>query len=479
MVLLLKNSFMKIRFLKKIAFSSFLVLGTLSLSGCGSQSVTTESYSVSLEMWGIFDDSSAYTPVIQEYLKLNPNVKNITYRKLPVETYKEDLINAFAIGKGPDIFMIRNSWRGIFEDKTAPAPATIISEQEYRNRMIDVVADDFIGTNNQIYGTPLSVDSLALYYNKDIFNAAGIARPPETWDEVVTDVRLLNSIDQFGTFIRSGIALGTGSNINRSSDILAVLMMQLGANIGEGSQKKTVNFFDAGSEEAFNFYTQFSQVRSDVYSWNARQDYSLDAFYKGNLAMMVNYSYHYDTIKQKNAKLNIGIAPLPQFDTQAPVNLANYWGFAVAKNKPAETSVIVSNQAAVPVSAEKQNTIRTVEAWQFLKFLTLAGKDKKMNIYDAISGAVREVSLVSDPTKVYLATTHKPAARRDLVAEQKNDVVLASFAYGNLIAKNWYQGDSDTVDGILIDAIDSVVRGEKTWEGAFRAAASRINLLTR
>jgi len=470
---------MMIPALKKIALSSFLLVGTLSLSGCGSQSAKTEGYSVSLEMWGIFDDSAVYTTPIQEFLKLNPNVKTITYRKLPVETYKEDLINAFAIGKGPDIFMIRNSWRGAFEDKTAPAPATLISEQEYRNRMVDVAADDFIGTDNKIFGVPLSVDSLALYYNKDIFNIAGIARPPETWDEVIADVRLLNSIDQFGTFTRSGIALGTGSNINRSSDILTVLMMQLGADIGEGGQKKTVNFFGDGSKEAFDFYAQFSQVKSDVYSWNARQDYSLDAFYKGNLAMMVNYSYQYDAIKQKNAKLNIGVAPLPQFDKQAPVNLANYWGFAVAKNKPVEASAPVPNQAAVPIDTEKRNAVRTFESWQFLKFLTLVGNDKKMNMYNALSGTSVEVPLVSDPTKVYLTTTHKPAARRDLVAEQKDDIILSPFAYGNLIAKNWYQGDSDAADGILIDAIDSVVRGEKSWQGAFETAASRINLLAR
>jgi ABC-type glycerol-3-phosphate transport system substrate-binding protein len=170
---------------------------------------------------------------------MNPNVKNITYRKLAVETYKDDLINAFASGKGPDIFLIRNSWRKAFEDKSAPAPSALISEQEYRNRLVDVAADDFINADKQIYGVPLSVDSLALYYNKDLFNVAGITRPPETWDEVAAYTRLLTSIDQFGSFTRSGIALGTGTNINRSSDILIALMMQYGAEFstpGQGNQ---------------------------------------------------------------------------------------------------------------------------------------------------------------------------------------------------------------------------------------------------
>lgn len=463
---------------KRIALLVFLLVGTASLSGCGTSTPASVGYSVSLEVWGVLDDSDAYGNIFGDYRKLNPNVKSITYRKLPIETYRADLINALASGKGPDIFMIRNPWRSAFEDKTAPAPNNLISEQEYRNRLVDVAADDFINADKKIYGVPLSVDSLSLYYNKDLFNTAGITRPPETWDEVKSDARLLGTIDQFGTIIRSAIALGTGANINRSPDILMALMMQSRATSDSQESKGPVNFSDESSVKILDFYTQFSRVGSDVYSWNARQDYSLDAFYKGNLAMMINYSWQYDTIKQKNAKLNIGVAPLPQFDKTNPANVANYWGYVVAKDKPAPPTP--SGQSSTTVSdPEKKNQARIFEAWQFLKYLTLVGQDKKMNVMDAFSGTSKEVSLGTDPTKAYLAITHKPAARRDLVAEQKDDLILSPFAYGNLIAKNWYQGDSEAVDGILIDMIDSVVRGEKSSKTGLDTASSRINLLIR
>ncbi|MBP9698161.1 MAG: extracellular solute-binding protein [Candidatus Moranbacteria bacterium] len=459
---------------KRILFLSGLCLSTLTLSGCGS--AVSETYSIpSIEIWGVFDDSDAYDKAISAYKEANPFVKSVSYRKLPVETYKEDLINALAAGKGPDIFMIRNSWRASFEDKTAPAPDALLPERTYRDALVDVAASDFIGTDGKIYGIPLSVDSLGLYYNKDIFNAAGISRPPETWDEVVEDARILNTIDQFGSITRSGIALGTGTNINRSSDILTVLMMQLGSKITDRKPESAVSFVDEKSRQAFDFYTQFSRVGSDVYSWNARQDYSIDAFYKGNLAMMVNYSWQYETIKQKNAKLNIGMVPLPQFNAASPVNLANYWGFVVAKDKPAVQQR--TSTAAVSVDPAKQNFLRTFESWQFLKFLALAGKDQKITLINGLSGTAKEVPLTSDPTREYLEKTHKPAARRDLVAEQKNDLTLSAFVYGNLIAKNWYQGDAEAADGILIDAIDSVVRGERTVQSALETAGSRINLL--
>lgn len=455
----------------------FLIIGALSLSGCGFKPSPQAGYQVSLEIWGVFDDSDVYSELISEYRRINPYIKDIQYRKLSPETYKEDLIDALAAGKGPDIFMIRNSWRGAFENKTAPAPDTLLNEKEYRGALVDVAASDFIAGDNKIYGIPASVDSLALYYNKDLFNAAGISNPPATWDEVMADARQLNTIDQFGSITRSGIALGTGQNINRSSDILTVMMMQLGSEVSNPSRQGQVTLFDDGGRKALDFYTQFSRIGSPVYSWNAREHYSIDAFYEGTLAMMINYSWQYETIKQKNAKLSIGIAPLPQFQNTTPVNLANYWGYAVAKDKP--TTVTPTGQGTAPFDTEKQNYLRTFESWQFLKFLAMPHTNKTMTMTNGLTGTTKDVSLGFDPTSTYLNKTHKPAARRDIVTEQQNDVVLSSFVYGNLIAKNKYQGNSEGMDGILIDMIDNVVRGEKSAQDALTTATSRINLLTR
>ena len=458
-------------------FSLVLLSSAMLLSGCGFRPSATEGYKIPLEIWGVFDDTDAYANIISEYRKLNPYIGDIQYRKLSPETYKEDLIDAFASGKGPDIFMIRNSWRPDFEDKTAAAPAGTILEKDYRDAFVDVVAADFISTENKIFGIPLSVDSLALYYNKDIFNAAGITKAPETWEEVADIARRLTVLDQFGNMTRSGIALGTGTNINRSSDILTTLMLQLGVTTQDQSGK--VGFAQAEAAQAFDFYNQFARITSPNYSWNARQHYSIDAFYEGTTAMMINYSWQNDTLVQKNAKLNIGVAPLPQFKKDTPVNMANYWGFAVSKSKAVDAMKFTPSNSSTVVSAEKQNEVRVLEAWQFLKFLALSGEKKTITLTNGLVGTTKEFPLTLDPTKDYLEKTHKPAARRDLIATQKNDVVLSPFAYGNLIAKNWYRGNPEAADGILIDMIDSVGRGEKTVADALSTAANRINLLSR
>lgn len=454
-----------------------LLVLSFSLSGCGFRSSEGgEPYKVSLEIWGVFDDSGAYNKAITEYKKINPHVGEIQYRKLSPETYKEDLINALAAGKGPDIFMIRNAWREPFEDKTAPAPEGLITERVYREAFVDVVSSDFIGTENKIYGIPLSVDSLALYYNKDMFNAAGISRPPETWGEVMDTIKKLTILDQFGNITRSGIALGTGANINRSSDILTALMLQSGVELDNDQNRS--NFFSQLSSDTLDYYTQFSRIGSPAYTWNARQHYSIDSFYEGTTAMMINYSWQYETLKQKNAKLNIGIAPLPQMNKDAPKNVANYWGYAVTKDKPTKPVVAPSGNV-VAVDPEKQNYLRVFEAWQFLKFMALSGEQKSITLINGLTSSSKEFPLSSDLAADYLAETRKPAARRDLIASQKDDLILAPFAYGNLIARNWYQGNPEALDGIVIDAIESVIRGEKGARDALSVAANRIEVLSR
>jgi multiple sugar transport system substrate-binding protein len=172
-------------FIKKI-ITGVTLLSVIAFSGCGLKT-STKQYQMQLDVWGVFDNSSDYSEIFLAYQDVNDKITNIHYHKYNLESYKEDLLNALASGNGPDIFMIHNSWLPDFQDKIIPVPAYMLTEQQFRDTFVDVAAQDAV-VDGQIYGVPMSVDSLALYYNKDIFNAAGIATPPKTWDEFNTDV---------------------------------------------------------------------------------------------------------------------------------------------------------------------------------------------------------------------------------------------------------------------------------------------------
>ncbi len=456
-------------------------------SGCGAE--PQAGYLVNLEIWGIFDDSTVYSQIINDYKMINPYVGEIKYRKFSEDTYKQELIDALASGTGPDIFLINNGWLPAFQNKVEPAPSPIVGEIDMKNNFPDIVAGDFM-SEGKAYAVPLSLDSMALYYNKDMFNAAGITAPPKTWQEFDNAVAKLTVIDSVGNFKQSGAAFGTGRNINRSADIFSMLMFQAGVDLptkkgvqvklDEGVIGGDGNVTQAG-ETALGYYTKFAKLSTEnnmlnpLYTWNSRNQYSIDAFAEGSAAMMFNYSWQMAAIKNMNSKLNFAVAPVPQLYPEKPVTVGNYWGFAVAKNKLTPVTRAASGQAAAPAIP---NEIRTHEAWQFLRFLTLKN-NKVVTLYNAVTKNKKDFPVNIDPAQEYLKKTKQPAARRDLIDLQKNDSTLSVFATGNLIAKHWYQADQASIDNILIEMIESVNRGDVSYHDALSLAKNRINYLSQ
>src|SRR4030042_4312347 len=202
--------------MKKYAyiFLSFFAISALLLSGCGCRNTAT-GYEVRLEIWGLFDDSDVMAKVLSEYKKRNPRVKEIVYKKLIVESYENDLMEALATGNGPDIFLVHKHWLPKHKDKLASVSVEtvdgkqveILNTKQVHDQFADVVSSDFV-SDEQIYALPLSADSLALYYNKDYLNQAGITSPPRTWIEFDDAVRKITRIYSFGNITLSAAAMG-------------------------------------------------------------------------------------------------------------------------------------------------------------------------------------------------------------------------------------------------------------------------------
>ncbi len=463
--------------MKKI-ISVFLLFTFIALSGFGCKEQPVP-YKTSLEIWGLFDNSHEYSKIFQSYRETHPFVTDVSYRKLADETtYKRDLINSLAEGVGPDIFMIHNTWLPEFKNKIVPVPANLISEIEFKDNFVDVVVDDFY-VDNKIYGVPLSVDSLALYYNKDIFNAAGIVDPPKTWAEVDEITQRLTQIDHYGNIEQSAIALGTYENINRSTDILTLMMMQLGAEMSDRNSEMAT--FDepisingvvrSPAKDALEYYTAFAKASQPIYTWNRLMHNSIDDFYEGDTAMMLNYAYNYEVVKAKNAKLNFGVSEVPQFSLDqigGQINYANYWVFVVSKNK---------EEKVTKEGLRITNDMRTSEAWQFLKALTFP-TDEPMTFHNVVNNQLFSLKFENDLTELYLKVGDKPAARKDLIKKQLQDIKLKPFATGNLIARSWYQKNSKDIEKVIGEVmIRDVHLGRSSVSEAIKLAANRITRL--
>lgn len=466
------------RQLFKIALS-FLTIGSVLLfSGCLKGNNPT--YKINLEIWGAVDDSQAFDEIVREYKKYNPYVGDVVYRKMVYDDYKKDVVDALAGSQGPDIFLIDNTWLPYFKNKIEPAPDYLLNEAAIQADFVDTVDRDFV-SEGKVYALPLSVDSLALYCNRDLFNAKGITSFPKTWLELKEMAKKMTLIDDSGNIKQSGVAMGTAYNINRSTDILSLLLLQAGAEMTDsGRTAATFNepIFKNGSsvkvgEEAFGLYTQFADSGSPAsYTWNPKMHYSVDAFSEENVAMMINYSWQVDALRIKNSKLNFTVVPIPQIENQKPLSLASYVGFAVTKNK------IMSDTQTQVATAADYNKLRIHESWQFIKFLTMRNGGS-ITLMNGLSGSSKAFPVQMDPASDYIKATKRPAARKDLIETQKNEPILGVFALGNLIATSWYQSDPESINAILAEAIDAVNKGENTIYGVLELSAKRITQIMK
>lgn len=446
---------------KKKIVASFLLLAlflVFGLSGCLKEK-NTINYRLTLEVWGVFDNSDAFSELNSRYSRDNKQITEVKYRKVSsnLADYEKELFDAIAAGNGPDVFFFHNAWLTQHENKIAAMPNSEQAIITYKNTFVDVAAADFV-KKNQIYAMPLSCDTLALYYNKDLINQAGIASAPATWAELISDTPLLTKIDNYGNINQSAIALGrskTPGAVNRSSDILMLMMIQNGTEFFDSNGQIKIDQEEA-AKNALDFYTQFSRGGSRTYTWNSNMDYSVDSFRYGKTTMMLNYSYWNQQLRKTDPKFNFDVAPAPQLNLDKKINFANYWGLAAVKNKELKPGTDGRK-------INYTNEDRIVEAWKYINYVT-AGTGKSADF---------------DPTKNYLEKTQKPPARRDLVEATQNDPLMGVFAQQALTAKSWAQPDSNAVEEIFNEMIDEVASGKFAVFEALRNASSRIRVLIK
>jgi ABC-type glycerol-3-phosphate transport system substrate-binding protein len=402
---------------------------------------------VTLKIWGVWDEQDLYQDIFDKYKQTHPNV-SFEYRKLRVEEYERALLEAWAENRGPDIFMVHNTWINAYQNKLEPLPATIslpsqtvqgtfkkevvwtfknfstLTSSQIDEKFVNVVKKDVV-KDDKIYALPMGLDTLALYYNVDIFNDAGLATPPATWAEFKQAVQKITRLDENNNIARSAVAMGRTDNVERGLDLLSVLMMQNGAQMTGPDTLPTFDKTPPGGSADYNpgqqaliFYTDYANPIKEVYTWNQDFPNSLEAFSQGRTAMMFGYSYHEAQIRAKGPKINFRISSLPQIDLLAKkYNFANYWLFGV--------------------SPRGDQQVKDT-AWDFILYATT---DPEQN-------------------QTYLDKSGKPPALKSLIAKVQDNPNASPFTLQTLTAESWYQGYNPTAaEEIMKQLVTAINQG--------------------
>jgi multiple sugar transport system substrate-binding protein len=417
---------------------------------------------IKLQYWTVYNDVPTLRAFAAEYKKMRPYV-TVEIRQLRSSEFDDSFLNALADDKAPDIISVHSREIRRYQERLAPLPSavkvstitikgkynpeTIVNtftqamptQAQIKRDWLSVVPGDVIIDNN-VWGLPLAIDTLALYYNKDILDAAGVAEPPKTWDEFVSAVKKTTAYGADGAIVQSGVGMGGAANVSNGFDVLSLLMMQNNITLADGRAVRFADGMDRPREnspvfESLRFYTNFAQEESDVYTWNDKMENSFEAFVRGKTAFYFGFAFEYPRIRARAPHMVLETVSVPQLspDAKDAVNIANYWVEGVVKKSKHQD-----------------------EAWDFIRFITLP-----------------------DQVAAYTKATHQPSPLRSQVGKQKEDPEMTAFTTYILTAKNWYRGKN--IDG-AVSAFSDMIRSFRVpyIEGAKEGPVERdANIIIR
>lgn len=422
-----------------------IILIALVTASCSKKGNKTTA-STTLVFWDYTDNSKAFENIFTQFQDAN-NVK-INYVVKDPKNYATDALAVMAAGNGPDIWSVPNNWVIQYQNQLTAMPSGKLADKKaklndtevYQKSYPNAVSQENI-INNQIYGAPLTVDPLVLFYNSDIIGqtqadlqknqrdvadslSSVFSSGPKNWDEFNSLVKYITQKNG-SNITQSAVALGSSGNIDVSSDILTLLMLQNGTKMTSddhlsalfATQQNAYGYQDYPGARSLSYYSSFANSGNENYTWNSSFEDSLHAFATGKTAMMFNYLSAEKDLKAINANFKPSIYALPQIkETKNPVNMIRYSSYTVpkaSKNSALAWNFVLfassetnSNQFATlngQISAWKQsfgseqdytkttqswynpNAVNTVTVFKDMIDQTLAGKNAQTTMENAAS----------------------------------------------------------------------------------------------
>jgi multiple sugar transport system substrate-binding protein len=291
---------------------------------------------------------AAYQMLVDSFEQQNPKI-NVELIHIPgQEEYRRRLGTDFAAGSPADVLLVNYRRYAAFAAKGALEPlgpylakSSLISEGKFYPQALAAFT-----WQEQLYCIPQNVSSLVVYYNKDLFDTAGVDYPaPDwTWDDFLLTAKALTrdtdgdgAIDQYG--------LGTEANIIRA----APFIWQNGGILVAGYPLRPERLLldNFASREGLQWFVDL-QLKHHV-TPNAIEEASEDSearFLNGRIAMYLNSRRGVPTYRE-----------IDTFD----------WDVAGLPRNRMSAGVLHSDAYCMPASVQDKDL-----AWKFIEYANSA-----------------------------------------------------------------------------------------------------------
>ena len=325
---------------RKLMTSLLAGMMVVTAVGCSSGDTntgTTEEGKVSLTIATYADpfEVEIVTQQAEAYMTENPDVELIIE---PVAgDFWEVLKTRMVANNEPDIFYMDIFQAAQFIDAEKLEPLDDVLSPEDAADFEPALLNGFRGQDDTLYSIPKDFSTLGLYYNKDIFEAAGL-QPPTTWDELTETAAALTKDGVVGLSLQNGI--------DRAQPFF---YSNGGSMMKDG--KPTLN--DPKNIEAYEYWIG---LINDGYAQTPQQlgvGWNGDAFASGIAAMTVEGTWMVNSMLEVAPDLNYGVVPIPQ--KEVPASMQFTVGYSMSKNS--ENKEVAKDVIRFLTSSEQQQVV--------------------------------------------------------------------------------------------------------------------------
>ena len=317
-------------------FGALLVVGLLAalLGACAPQ----ERQEINFVFMRTSDNTEPYwQEVIAAFEAENPNIKvNLFIFKW--EEGQQRIQEMIDQGNPPTLARVATRWIPQYEAAGLLEPVDEYISSDFRSQFFPLLIDEGSQYEGRTFGLPITVSSRAFYYNKELFEEAGISEPPTNWDELKEDAEAIHALgpDTYGFGIQ-GKDLETSTYFyyflwGNGGDILTTDGTRPAFNGAEGLE--AVTFLTDMINEGLTQPNPTTSSRADLETM----------FVDGDLGMVITGPWLARRLDNDYPDLEYGLATIPYQTT--PTTLA------------AQDTLILFKQA--------QNKDA---AWKFIEFL--------------------------------------------------------------------------------------------------------------
>lgn len=421
-------------FLAITVFGVLVFAGIIPLQG-GSSSETLKG---NVSIWGTFD-STEFNKILDEVESANDGL-SISYTKKSKDEYQNELIEAFAKGKGPDLFFITPDMIIENDSFIHKIPFKSYPEKTFRDTFLD--GGDIFLDQDKIIAFPMAVNPIVMYYNKNLLANEGLVNPPVNWDDLFEINNLLTKKENNGVINQSMIALGQYQNINYAKEIISTLFLQNNNPIIKRNGDKAEVYLNDLSvsgekslaQEAIDFYVQFSNMSNSAYSWNRSLPSSFNMFISGKLAIYIGLASDLFKIQRANPNLSFDVAQIPQI---------------------------------------RNSTVKRT----YGEIYSLAISNRTKDLSTTYSLAT--ILLGSDYAERIASVFSLPPASRSLLSNRPENPYLFTFYNSAIISRSWLDPDYQETNNIFQEMIDNIISNRYSTSEALGRAGSQIRSLLK